>query len=67
MNSWAATGRTRHIANKITWMRELKEAGKLRGLRGKLRWVPAKEMFSDILTKNVGGADYVRHKHQYVR
>ena len=61
LNSWSATGRTRHIANKITWMRELKEEGKLVG-----EWVSNKEMFSDIFTKNVGGTDYDRHKSQFV-
>lgn len=61
LNSWSATGRTRHIANKITWMRELKESGVLEG-----KWIPAKDMFSDILTKNVGGTDYKRFRPEFV-
>ena len=53
--------RTMHMANKITWMRELNEEGNLEGV-----WVSKTEMFSDILTKNVGGSDYDWHKKQYI-
>ena len=61
LNSWSATNRTRHIASKITWMRELKEEGKLIG-----DWMSKDDMFSDILTKNVGGADYAKHRTKFV-
>ena len=61
LNSWTLTGRTRHIATKITFMRELKEEGRLAG-----RWCPKENMSSDIFTKNVGGAHYVKHQKDFV-
>lgn len=51
------TRRTRHIASMITWMRELKGEGKLF-----VKWMLKDDMLSDILTKNVGGADFEKHR-----
>jgi hypothetical protein len=61
-NSWSATGRTRHIAARINFVRELKEEGVIT-----VRWVSNKHMSSDIFTKNVGGKDFERHRSVYVR
>jgi hypothetical protein len=61
VNSWTYTGRTRHIATKITFMRELKEEGRLEAV-----WIPASMMSADIFTKNVGGADFQRHRRAVV-
>jgi hypothetical protein len=62
VNSWSATGRTRHIATRINFLRELKAEGLI-----SVQWISNVEMSSDIFTKNVGGADFVRHRSVYVR
>jgi hypothetical protein len=61
-NSWTATGRTRHIATRINFLRELKEQGTI-----SVRWISNVAMSSDIFTKNVGGSDFFRHRDVYVR
>jgi hypothetical protein len=61
-NSWSSTGRTRHISTRINWLRELKEQGII-----SVVWTSNVYMSSDIFTKNVGGADFVRHRKVYVR
>jgi hypothetical protein len=62
VNSWTATGRTRHIATRINFLRELKEEGTI-----SVRWISNVAMSSDIFTKNVGGYDFYRHRDVYVR
>jgi hypothetical protein len=62
VNSWTATGRTRHIATRINFLRELKEQGLI-----SVRWVSNIGMSSDIFTKNVGGKDFYKHRDVYVR
>jgi hypothetical protein len=59
-NSWSVTGRTRHIAVKICFMRELREAGVL-----KIVWCPGDKMPSDILTKHVARPLFKRHTRTY--
>jgi hypothetical protein len=59
-NSWAAAGRTRHIATSVCYLKELKEQGLIL-----VEWVSNKAMSSNIFTKNVGGADYHRHVETY--
>ena len=61
-NNWSSAGRTRHVAIRVNFLRELKEQGDLI-----VQWIPNKDMSSDIFTKNVGGADYHRHSRVYVR
>ena len=61
-NNWSVAGRTRHVAVRIAFLRELKEQNLLI-----CRWVSNKEMCSDILTKNVGGKDFERHASVYCK
>jgi hypothetical protein len=61
-NSWTATGRTRHIATRINFLRELKEQGLI-----SINWISNVWMSSDIFTKNVGGKDFYKHRDVYVR
>jgi hypothetical protein len=61
-NCWTATGRTRHIASRINFVRELKEEGII-----VLQWLSNQEMSSDIFTKNVGGKAFAKHRDVYVR
>ena len=61
-NNWSVAGRTRHIATKIAFLRELKEQGILI-----VRWVSSSEMEADIGTKNVGGSDFERHASKLIR
>ena len=61
-NNWSSAGRTRHVAVRVNFLRELKEQGDLL-----VEWIPNKNMSSDIFTKNVGGADFHRHSSVYVR
>jgi hypothetical protein len=61
-NSWSATGRTRHIASRINFLRELKEEGIIT-----VHWISSTYMSSDIFTKNVGGSDFARHRDVFVR
>jgi hypothetical protein len=62
VNSWSATGRTRHIFTRINFLREIKEEGVIA-----VQWISNVHMSSDIFTKNVGGADFLRHRAVYVR
>jgi hypothetical protein len=62
VNSWTATGCTRHIATRINFLRELKVQGLI-----SFRWVSNVGMSSDIFTKNVGGKDFYKHLDVYVR
>jgi hypothetical protein len=62
VNSWTATGRTRYIATRINFLREINEEGTI-----SVRWISNVAMSSDIFTKNVGGNDFYRHRDVYVR
>ena len=53
VDSWSTSGRTRHIAVKHNFLRELKEEGTLQ-----VRWIPEAENTSDMFTKNVGGPKF---------
>ena len=59
-NNWSTAGRTRHIATKINFLRELKEQGLLL-----VKWISNEEMCSDIFTKNVGNPDFSKHAKVY--
>ena len=60
-NNWSVAGRTRHVAARIAFLRELKEEGLIL-----VQWKSSAEMSSDIFTKNVGGADFEKHAQVYV-
>ena len=53
VNSWSTSGRTRHIAVKHNFLRELKEEGILY-----VRWIPEDKNSSDMFTKNLGGPKF---------
>ena len=59
-NNWSTAGRTRHIATKINFLRELKEEGLLL-----VKWISNEHMASDIFTKNVGNPDFTKHSQLY--
>jgi hypothetical protein len=61
-NGWTANSRTRHIATRVNFLRELKEEQIIN-----VQWISNKHMSSDIFTKNVGGKDFERHRDTYVR
>ena len=61
-NNWSSAGRTRHVAVRICFLRELKEEGVLL-----TEWISNEDMSSDIYTKNVGGEAFDRHASVYVR
>ena len=60
-NNWSVAGRTRHIATKINFLREMKEEGLI-----KVVWCSNEHMASDIFTKNVGNPDFDRHSKSCV-
>jgi len=53
VNSWSTSGRTRHMAVKHNFLRELKEEGLLY-----IYWIPDEENSSDIFTKNLAGPKF---------
>jgi hypothetical protein len=53
-NSWTAINRTRHIATRINFLRELKAQGIV-----SVVWISNQFMSSNIFTKNVGGQSNV--------
>ena len=61
-NNWSCAGRTRHVASRICFLRELKEESTLI-----VKWRSNSNMHSDIFTKNVGGEDFNHHASVYVR
>jgi hypothetical protein len=61
-NGWTANSRTRHIATRINFLRELREETIIN-----VYWITNKLMSSGIFTKNVGGKDFERHRDVYVR
>ena len=55
-HGWQVNGRTRHVANKIYYLRELKENGEIL-----MKCVKTEDNSADILTKNLGGAAFEKH------
>ena len=55
VDSWSTSGRTRHIAIKHNFLRELKEEGTIF-----VKWIPTEENTSDLFTKNLGGTKFER-------
>jgi hypothetical protein len=60
-NNWSAGGRTRHIAVRANFLRELKEQGLLR-----VEWIPTNDNSSDLFTKNLPGPLFNKHSGDYV-
>ena len=60
VNGWTTSGRSRHVATKIMFLRELKDDGFIR-----VQWVPSDEMVSDVFTKNLGDKDFSRCTGQF--
>ena len=60
-NNWSAGGRTRHVATKIMFLRELKEEGLLA-----IEWVSNTEMVSDLFTKTLGDKDFKKCAKAFV-
>jgi hypothetical protein len=61
-DEWTANSKTRHIATRVNFLRELKEENIL-----VVKWISNKYMSSDIFTKNVGGEDFKRLRDMYIR
>jgi hypothetical protein len=61
VNNWSTSGRTRHIATKTMFLREMKEEGIL-----KVEWIPNEEMASDVFTKNLGDKDFFNCVKKFV-
>ena len=61
VDSWSTSGRTRHIAVKHNFLRELKEEGTL-----SVKWISTDENTSDMFTKNLGGTKFERFAKTYV-
>ena len=56
VNGWSIAGRTRHVANKINFLREQKEMGRI-----EVRYIQTQHNVSDLFTKNLSGPDFNRH------
>jgi len=56
VNNWNIGGRTRHVAVRINFLRELKEGGIV-----EVNWVRSIDSLSDILTKNLPIALFDKH------
>jgi hypothetical protein len=50
-DNWSSSGRMRHECIRISFLRELKEAGLIL-----VEWCQSDNMPADLLTKNLGGA-----------
>jgi hypothetical protein len=61
VNNWSVGGRTRHVASKAMFLRELKEWGLV-----VVKYLPGALMSSDLLTKNLPGPLFVKHAANYV-
>ena len=61
VNNWSVGGRTRHVATKQMFLRELKEEGILRVVYEKTEDMP-----SDIFTKNAPGPIFRKHREFFM-
>ena len=55
-NNWSVSGRTRHMAVRQFFLRDLKEKRILI-----VRWCPGEHMSSDLFTKNLDGPTHWKH------
>ena len=60
-NNWTTGGRTRHIATRCSFLRELRENGLI-----KVEHEPGEKMRSDMFTKNLDGQKYEQHRENYM-
>jgi hypothetical protein len=60
-HNWSVGGRTRHIATKISFLRELKEEGTII-----VKWIPTTNNTSDLFNKNLGGSAFEWQTSYYV-
>jgi hypothetical protein len=61
VNNWSVGGRTRHVANKAMYLRELKEWGVL-----KVLYQAGGDMCSDVFIKNLPKLIFDKHTSHYV-
>ena len=61
VDNWSVGGRTRHIATKMMFLRELKEKGII-----VVKHQPGEDMRSDMLTKNLPGPIFNKHIEHYI-
>jgi hypothetical protein len=61
VNNWSVGGRTRHVATKAMFLRELKEWGLL-----KIEFISGSQMCADLLTKNLPGPLFSKHSEYFV-
>ena len=61
VDSWSTSGRTRHIAIKHNFLRELKEEGVLT-----VNWIETDSNTSDLFTKNLGLRKFLKFTKAYV-
>jgi hypothetical protein len=61
VNNWNVGGRTRHVANKAMYLRELKEWGVL-----KVLYQAGGDMCSNVFTKNLPKPAYKKHTSHFV-
>jgi len=59
-NNWNVTGRTRHVATKLAFIRELKEEGTI-----SVHWMSGELIPSDLGTKNLARPLFERHTQFY--
>ena len=55
-NGWSVNGRTRAIAVRLAFMRELREAGTIA-----IKWFGTDDNYADLYTKNLNGAAFEKH------
>lgn len=60
-HNWSVNGRTRHVAIRMSFLRELEEDGVL-----KVKWTKGENNSADMFTKNLPGPAYERHAVEYV-
>jgi hypothetical protein len=61
VNNWSFGGRTRHVATKVMFLREVKEWGLV-----VVKYLPGSLMCLDLLMKNLPGALFEKHSASYV-
>ena len=60
INNWNVGGRTRHVAVKINFLRELKEIGII-----EVEWIPSNENCADMFTKNLPSQLFEKHTQRF--
>ena len=55
-NGWSIAGNTRHIATRLSFVRELKDEGII-----EIQWVSTNDNEADMFTKNLDGSTFMKH------